>query len=61
MRKVLDQYAKHIARLMKKKSTPKRRAGIGYYTNAAIAVSGLISAPTPAWVLVKSKPRSAFD
>jgi hypothetical protein len=49
MKEVLEQYAKHITRLMHKESTPARRAGISYYTNAAIAVSALISQPRPAW------------
>ena len=59
MRKVLEQYAKHITRLIQRAQKEKReltqneRKGIAWYESAAIAVSGLIAAPTPAWVGVK--------
>jgi hypothetical protein len=53
MKKVLDTYARHIARLMQKESTAKRRAGIAYYRAAAETVQALIDAPTPAWVGLK--------
>ena len=67
MQKVLDRYAKHSIRInhkvhaMKSNLTHGERKAIAYYAAAANSVQALISAPTPAWVLVKSKPRSAFD
>ncbi len=67
MQKVLDQYAKHITRIMQKAHkagrpvSDKQQRGIAWYENAAIAVCALISQPTPAWYAFKFKPRSAFE
>lgn len=67
MKRILEQYAKHIIRInhkvhdLKSNLTHGERKAIAYYTAAANSVQALIDAPTPAWVLVKSKPRSAFD
>ena len=61
MHTVLEQYAKHMQRLMYKAVneerplTHKERLGISYYRAAASAVEALIDAPTPAWVGAQGK------
>lgn len=56
MKKVLEQYAKHIIRIkhrahaMKCHLTHGERKAIAYYSAAAQAVQSLIDAPQPAWV-----------
>lgn len=68
MKRVLEQYAKHITRILQKAAkqgrdtTHKEDIGIAYYRTAIQTVQTLINAPTPVWVgfVFKSK-RSAFD
>ena len=67
MKRVLEQYAKHIIRInhkvhaMKSNLTHGERKAIAYYTAAANAVQTLIAAPIPEWVGIQFKKRSAFD
>jgi hypothetical protein len=64
MKKVLEQYAKHITRILTKAQgnlTYAQKKGLAYYTVAAERIQALIDAPTPAWVHAQSKKRSAFD
>jgi len=61
MKKVLDQYAKHIIRInqkahaMKSQLTHGERKAIAYYTAAANAIQRLIDAPDPVWVGLKAE------
>ena len=56
MKKVLDQYSKHIIRINQKVHAMKsnlnhgERKAVAYYTASAQAVQALIDAPTPEWV-----------
>ena len=59
MKKVLDQYAKHIIRINQKVHAMKsnlnhgERKAVAYYTAAAQAVQALIDAPKTVWVDLK--------
>ena len=61
LKAVLNEYFEHILRLANRPETHKRNLGIAYYIAAAERVLALIEAPTPAWVLVQFKKRSAFE
>lgn len=68
MQKVLDRYVKQISKQLTRRNrrnsnsfTSNEEKAIATYGRAAQQIKALISAPIPAWVLVKSKPRSAFD
>ena len=52
---VLEQYAKHIHRLMRKPASRKRDMGLAYYIASAERVQALMDAPTPAGVGAQGK------
>jgi hypothetical protein len=59
MKKVLEQYAKHIHRIQNKAVqqgrllTYEQHKAVAYYLAAAELVQALIDAPTPEWVGLK--------
>ena len=57
MQKVLEQYAKRIAKILQRASlrkppvlTPKEHKAVAWYRTAAERVKALMDQPKPAWV-----------